>query len=315
MKLRFPSKKRGVAPIMTTVEEEFDSFRQLQAWEYRIEALKMEIKRQKNIGQQIESELLDELESARAGRKKLFSQYPDHERLPEIMVSHCPYCNQEIWMWVDVFALDRQYWHRKKGGLHDVGEDRCPHLFCVDGALNLNGHQPKEVQADPTDNLTNDRIRMAAEVPFVKPRVLNLPSMVAVIYQFPVAQKYTAYPIAYFAERQPDEDEFCLFWARTEFESVRAFDGDQGQITMTGKRRDIQDYELEKWVKQGKVLWLDPDDEDHPVVRGPAEAFPYYHLPGRRHPYTIKNGRVQNLLNPTKDTKPTIDIEYFHWTF
>ncbi len=318
MKMRIPSTKFGVAPIMTTSEEEFDSFHQLQVWRQHIRTLKLEIEHQESQGKRGDLELYEELESIELNRSKLLNQHPDHQTAPEVVVSRCPYCDSEIWMWVDIFTLSGQFWHLKSEILPRWSEDaRCPHLFCVDGALNLNGHRPREVQfqKDPKDENENDRIRLASEIPFIKPRVLNLPTMVAVMHQIPVAEKYTGYPIVYFAERQPHEYDLCIPWARTEFVSVSSFDYDNGQMTITGKRRDIQDYELEKWVEQGKLFWLGPEDENHPVIQGPEEAFPYYHINGRQNPYTIKNGRVQNLKNPTKDSKPSIDIDYFHWTF
>ena len=40
------------------------------------------------------------------------------------------------------------------------------HLFCVDGALHLEGHTPTEAQTLPNQR---SEIVMAAEVPFVKP--------------------------------------------------------------------------------------------------------------------------------------------------
>jgi hypothetical protein len=96
------------------------------------------------------------------------------KRLPYVLVSRCPYCDAPVWEQVGVFSLADPYWFNS-GGSGRVGSEElgtlCPHLFCVDGALNLNGHQPTEAVHGAA------KITMAAEVPFVKPRVLNLPTM------------------------------------------------------------------------------------------------------------------------------------------
>lgn len=224
--------------------------------------------------------------------------------LPYVFVSRCPFCGTLVWEQVGVFSLQDASWFNDESSGH-VGPEElgqlCPHLFCLDGALNLNGRQPAEA-------VRYDRkITMAAEAPFVKPRVLNLPTMVAVIHSLPIAERYTAYTITYFCEQHPEQDAFCIPWHGVEY-----FDDDQSLPggNYMGRRSDIQDYDLDKWIEQGQLFWLDPEDEEHPVVQGAVEAFPYRNIAGRRHPYTIKNGKVRDLKDPV-ETKPKIRTEYF----
>jgi hypothetical protein len=235
--------------------------------------------------------------------------YEFARRKPLVLISRCPYCEAPIWTKVGVFSLIDKFWYFEDDCGRDwvLDEFPCPHLFCVDGALNLNGHVPEEVQS-PGPNPLNDAIWMAAEVPFVKPRVLKMRTMVAVVNSFPVAEKYTAYPIAYFTKRQPAREKFCIGWARQAY--FDRYEPREAKTVFTGRREDVQDYELGKWVERKKLFWLDPDDEEHPLVRGPVEAFPYGNVQGRRNPYTIKAGRVHDRPNPTEDTKPTFKYEW-----
>lgn len=225
-------------------------------------------------------------------------------RLPYVLVSRCPFCATPVWELVGIFSLQDPAWFCAEGSGRDGPEELgtlCPHLFCVDGALNLNGQQPTEaVYADR-------KITMAAEVPFVKPRVLNLPTMVAVVHSLPVADRYTAYPITYFCEQQPEQKAFCIPWSRVAyFDSEWTFP----EATYTGRRSDIQDYDLAPWIERGQLFWLGPDEEDCPVVRGPVEAFPYHDLPGRRQPYYInKQGRILDRKPPTGG-RPRISREF-----
>jgi hypothetical protein len=311
MKLRYSSDIPGVKPTFVPLSEHDKIARDLGKIYLRIEALKLEIRRQRSEGKEADPNLYEELKFSRQQRKELEQNIPPGS--PHVLVSRCPYCDTEVWMYVGISSLMEQYWHLESGdGREHVAKDcRCPHLFCVDGALNLNGNQPTGKYEPIEKGTEHDRISMAAEVPFVKPRVLNLPTMVAVIHSLPVEEKYTAYPIVYFAEKQPPQIEFCMPWARREYFASTNSVGPSGwQIVMMGKRRDAQVYELEDWIRQRKLFWLDPKNKEHPLVRGSVEAFPYYNVTGRRHPYIIKDGEVQNLENPTKDSESEIRREY-----
>lgn len=303
MKLDYQDLLPDENPI-TSVAEYLVARQRYDELSVRLRALQLEMKKYRDEGEEPPRELFDEFD--RLGQQENQAMYGFLRRKPLVLVSRCPYCMRAILVKVGVFSLlDRFWYHVYSDGREEVSEDSlCKHLFCLDGALNLSGHQPAEAIAPIT--VSNNTIWMAAEVPFVKPRVLNLPTVVAVIHSFPVADKYTAYPIVYFAEKQPSQEEFCIGWARQEY--VDHLEGDK-PIIFVGRRTDAQDYELGKWVEQGKLLWLDPTDDEHPLVRGPVGAFPYGNLPGRRNPYTIKDGKVRNLRNPTTDGRPKVRLE------
>ncbi len=306
MKLRFSNLRPGEEPI-TLVAEYMEMQQQYDVLKKQLGNTYQAIRQQRGRGEDPDLKLVEE--SKRLKKHTLQVMYKFGRCQPFVLISRCPYCEAPIWTKVGVFSLMDKFWYFKDDCGRDwvLDEFPCPHLFCVDGALNLNGHEPTEVQSSGL-NSVNDTIWMAAEVPFVKPRVLKMRTMVAVVNSFPVAEKYTAYPIAYFTKRQPAQEKFCIGWARQAY-----FDRckpREAKTVFTGKRQDVQDYELEKWIERKKLFWLDPDDEEHPLVRGPVEAFPYGNVAGRRNPYTIKDGQVNDLPNPTKDTKPTFKYEW-----
>lgn len=294
---------------ISSVTDYFEARSWFEKLQPQKDALRLEIRQRKSEGKETD-ELYKKLDLLKEEDAKAFSEYL--RRQPYVVVSRCPYCDTLIWQCVGVFSLINEFWFNESSdGRSSVLQEsrRCPHLFCVDGALNLNEHQPAEAHP-PVTKVTNDRIWMGAEVPFVKPRVLNLPTMVAVIHSFPVAEKYTAYPVVYFAEQQPKLSEFCMGWGKTEYVGHTGQHGPGGgAVVMIGKRSDSQEYELENWVRQGKLFWLGLEDEDYPLIRGPVEAFPYNNLSGRRHPYYIKEGQVYDLPDPVQ-SEPEIDMEY-----
>lgn len=294
--------------IITSVDEYFEARSRFEKLKSQREVLNSEITQRKSEGKEIDK-LRHEISSLKLKEDQARIEY--QRRLPYVMVSRCPYCNAVIWQRVGIFSLNDEFWYSESSGGREtvLPEARCPHLFCVDGALNLNGHQPIEANR-PITEVINDKLWMAAEVPFVKPRVLNLPTMTAVIHKFPVAEKYTAYPVVYFAEYQPKPIEFCIGWADTEYIGHSGqFGPGGGVVVIIGKRQDFQDYELEKWVKQGKLFWLGSEDEDYPLLHGPIGAFPYNNMSGRRHPYYIKEGQVYDLPDPV-ESEPEIRAEY-----
>lgn len=296
MRLHFPYLLPGEQPI-TTVAEYLKTRQWYEELEHRVHNLL-------DKSEELSPHLLEQLHLLKAQAEGVMYEFL--RRQPFVLGSRCPYCGVAMWMNVGIFSLVDEFWyHEGSNGRDEVlKESRCPHLFCVDGALSLNGYQPSET-LDMIKKATNSGgITMASEVPFVKPRVLNLPTILAVVHSFPVAERYTAYPIVYFAEQQPDQMDFCIGWARIEYIDREKQTGG----TFIGKRSDVQDYDLLKWVRQGKLFWLDPTDEEHPLVRGPAEAFPYGNVPGRRYPYTIKDGQVRDLPIPT-ESGPTYYLE------
>lgn len=218
---------------------------------------------------------------------------------PWVLVSRCPYCNKPTKQLASVISLREKVWYQKYGDGCSGSDDirGCQHLFCLDGALNLHGHQPTET-CHPAPGSFNNRITMAAEVPFVKPRVLNLPSMVAVIHSLPIADRYTVYWVAYFTQEMPPIKDFCVPFARIGYVEIeRHHDED---YAVEGTRSDAQEYNLIPWIEQEKLFWIDPNDETNSIVRGKATDFPYHNISGRRHPYYTENGQVFDLPNPSQ---------------
>jgi len=212
--------------------------------------------------------------------------------LPYVLVAICPFTKKSIWYKTGLFSLRDAFWYSQHSNGRVVApESESPHLFCVDGALSLNGHQPTETK---NIRFVHKQITMAAEVPFIKPRVLSIPTMLAVIHSFPIAEKYTAYTTTYFAKELPKQDDFCVPWAK---EMYVDFWDKSREVTYTGKREDAQEYDLAPWLAQKKIMWLDPNTEDRLLTIDDA-PFPYHNVPGRKHPYIIENGQVIDLPNP-----------------
>jgi hypothetical protein len=220
--------------------------------------------------------IMSALQKLARHERDLDREYGD--RLPLRLYARCPFCGDPLHWKIDLYSLADEWWTWPFVP-REYKVPTCEHVLCVDGALNLEGHTPTEITGGE-----KNRIRMASEVPFVKPRMLELGNVVAVVHRMPekIAGKYTGYPIVYFGDPRPPLSQGSPGWARTEFHDERG---------MWNIIYDVQDYALDKWIAAGKLCWLDPH-APHPLVCGPSEAYPFHGLSGLQVPYVIQDGKV-----------------------
>lgn len=278
---------RAVAEDYVSDVKPFSSLEEYQEHQHRRHALdehiqylsQLDLAQQRAAGHTLLADELDHMKEARIASQQQIEILDEYvSRLPAWLHARCPFCKQPVYWKIDPFDLNGDWWQWPYVPC-DYQIPACEHLFCVDGALNLEGLQPTEVQ--------NGIVWMASEVPFVKPRLLEeVGNVVAVIHRLPqkIAGKYTGYPIVYFGNPRPPRSEGSLGWARTEHHD------DNGKWLVT---YDKQDYRLDKWIARGKVHWLDPNDPDYPLVNSPLKAFPFQNIQGRRRPYKIHKGQVR----------------------
>ncbi len=228
-------------------------------------------------------------------------------RSPEVLIAICPYCSRKVWARIrhGIFTLNASFWVMDYDDGKPVSKDSiCEHLVFVDGALNLNGKSILEkIHAY---SFMNSKIYMGAEVPFIKPRMLEKESMVAILHSFTIAEKYTAFPVTYFSKIKVPQREFATGWARQEY---CARDELMSEVTFSGKRKEPQDYNLSRWVTQNKIGWLTEKNEEIELSFAP-DIFPYEKIEGRMHPFFIQDGKVIDLPNPQKEEISTV-IETF----
>ncbi|MCB0035388.1 MAG: hypothetical protein KDE51_15255 [Anaerolineales bacterium] len=241
-----------------------------------------------------------QIEQARDKVQKNLSAYRElqktYNRLrPLVKIAICPYCHTEVWQKMGLFSLaDEMWYYHESDGLDVPRKFICDHLFCIDGALSLNGHQPAEQYASPT--AYGRYLRMAAGVPFVIPRLLKL-GVTAVIHAIPVAGRYTAFPITYFAPTPIAEHEhFIIPWRAERFSGMHPHRNAR-YIAFTGTRSDKQEYDLSDAIVAQQVYWLDPQTHTD-LLTAAVDAFPYHHINGRYHPYIIQEGDVKDLPDP-----------------
>jgi hypothetical protein len=127
----------------------------------------------------------------------------------------------------------------------------------------------------------------------VIPRLLEYPSMLAVISEMRMETGYIAYPIAYFAERRPPVQDLSPSWARTNHAYTTQLGQDGWSIS-----NDLWDFDLRKWVKVGKIRWCAPFSGNSTLSNDPAERFPYADLVAKPRRIIVRQSRIWRVGLP-----------------
>jgi hypothetical protein len=218
----------------------------------------------------------------------LVGEYAD--RLPRPVLSIDPFTRKPYRRTFDPFGVDGPYWDARTFVETD-DPDPGPSFRVLLGGLDLRGRTPSEV---------SEQVRPGPPVPFVVPALLALPGMVAVIGRLTFATGDIGYPIAYFADQPTDPAKLHQEWARLDFWFQRPGE-DAGWLSSNYR----WDFDLEPWIAQGKVLWVEPDLDTPEATltlrRGtdPGAACPYVGLPGTRAPQQILGGELDLLKLPS----------------
>ena len=173
-----------------------------------------------------------------------------------VELAQCPYCQKSLKLPFDGYDLNGFWWMDRTQRVASGGES-CEHFRLLLGAVNLNG---RPVNGGLFECLPGP------DKPYVVPRILEMPTMQAVMGAIKMHCGYTAYPIAYFSLQPSKDRPFTQGWARKEY-AFTLEDGRSGwDVT-----QESQDFDLRKWIhlknihifKDGR---LNPLNEHDPIA-------------------------------------------------
>jgi hypothetical protein len=205
------------------------------------------------------------------------------DRLPRQVISVCPHTGKPFKKSFDRWGLDGPWWHMDREVT--IEEPAPPPTFKVlQGALAMKGRTPTEVR---------DAVIPGPEVPFVIPRLLSLPGMVAVVSRLQLETGDTAYPITYFSPEEIPHPKLHQFWLRQDYWFEK--DGKSSWLIAN----DVWDFNLEPWLSSGKLRWTEGEGEAMHVVEGrDPKSCPFLNLPGDRQPQSLGFGKRKLLELP-----------------
>jgi hypothetical protein len=200
-------------------------------------------------------------------------------RLPAYLLARCPICGEPVGEPVDTFSLNGFGWANPGDGrgwspslCPQTHLFRCPHVRIVTFYLNLRGRIPDDLFSDK-------RIQAGPGVPNLMLVPMAPEDARAVICELPIGRfddeeprhHYSAHFVTYFTE---SEESFV--------EVVRGWGLHHGMVEYSSV-----DYDLQAWAERGRLLWLDPADQELPLRKWGEAEFPFAGIEGDRNPYRV----------------------------
>lgn len=159
--------------------------------------------------------------------------------LPEILLGHCPICQEALNIKFDPVDLHGFWWmDRTQRNAQDP--ETCPHFCLLTGAMDLCGK--------PHGN-TLFPVETGPEQPFVIPGFLELPGITAVTTSIEMNCGFIAHPVIYFSEHPPQVSPSRLAWGK---EGYKIF-ANEDEPGWTVNQEDF-DFNLEPWLESGKLI-------------------------------------------------------------
>lgn len=196
--------------------------------------------------------------------------------LPIIPLSRCPFTNEIVSHSIDTFGIDGLWWNNESP---QRPEEKLPKTFFgFTGAIKT---------AQPVEKFSFI-CSPGPEIPFVVPRLLVHPEIKAVIYSVKVGN-HTAYPIFYFAQPMIYDVERINEWGTENY----SYENAKGEAIWDSNFLLSEDYdfELAKWIEQGKLYWIKPEDSTM-TLNDTVQGCPYIGLEGRKEISFIQDGEV-----------------------
>lgn len=213
------------------------------------------------------------------------------DRLPRKVLSACPFCGASLKRAFDPWGVDGPWWGVTAICQYDEPTP-CEHFRVLLGALRLDD--------SPLPSAMFMKVQPGPEVPFVVPRLLGLPNMIAVVAGLPLPSVGAAYPIAYFSDVGIDPGALHQPWCR----NVHWFERDGKEAW--NYCNDPWDFDLEPHVESGQLCWmLQGEDDEEPQLLSSADGLvcPFVGLTGEQRPQVITDG-ARSFMSPPDGTPP-----------
>lgn len=199
---------------------------------------------------------------------------------PVMPLSRCPFSQRLFYHSFDPYGLDGPWWNYEAPVRP---ADRAPSRFlALTGAMKLG----------PVENVPY-LIKPGPDAPYVVPELLEQDGVKAVLTQIQVGA-HIAFVIVYFAET-PD-DHFTLDTWGTDHRAYVDHKDTYHYDEFMDDDEVSQDFILEPWISQGKLLWVTPGDLGFDLKTG-ASGCPYLNIEGNRKNQIIVDGEVIQELD------------------
>ena len=205
-----------------------------------------------------------------------------------LTLGRCPFCGAAYVSPFDPWGFDGFWWiPSQRYAL--AKPQHCEHFRVLRGAVHT---LDKPIVGCP------EASQLGPDTPYIIPRILNLPTMLAVVHSLEMVPGFQAYPISYFSEVLPPNGSLTQHWTESGYSYVHA----SGRGVWTYKT-DPWDFELRPWINQGLVRWTIPANPEALLAPISNEGFPYSNPNAVRKPQTARNNALGYTALPSNQTK------------
>jgi len=166
--------------------------------------------------------------------------------IPRMKVSECPFTGEPLVLAFDPVGVDGFWWMKRTRIIYE-GQSRPTTYRMLKGALNLQELPPAGGR---------HKAFVGPEVPYVIPRILELPNMIMVISSITLENGYVTYFLAYFSDKENKRGQLTSSWPSGEEMSLAP----TGDWNFFKTINNSWDFDIEKWMKLGKIRWINPFD-------------------------------------------------------
>jgi hypothetical protein len=204
----------------------------------------------------------------------LWTQYMDG--VPFTALSRCPFSNEVMEHSLDYYDLDGLWWSYEYPAR--------PQSTLLKTYVALTG----AVRLDSKIAWAPFVCRPGPEVPYVIPRLLKIPSTIAVLSSIKIGA-HQGYVITYFGNPPPQMVPRINTWGANTY----IFLDENGKYCWDvepGSPFDY-DFDLEPWISKGLLRWIEPGDTKL-KLHDKVDGCPYLGLEGRQKSLVIYRGEV-----------------------
>jgi len=223
---------------------------------------------------EVSAEEMDKFDSVTRKMNEASSKYL--RMTPKVPMSRCPFSGMVSYHSIDHYGIDGPWWNYTKP-LRPV-EDLPVTFFAITGSMLLGGVPEK----------TGHQVRPGPEKPYIVKQILERPGFRAVISKIMVGN-HVAYPVFYYSEDVEPVSEVTRNWG-TYLWMRRDRNGRYGYLEPDERGLEY-DFDLSKWVEQGKLLWILPGDTSM-TLRNGVSGCPYLNIGGAEKFQIIIDGEV-----------------------
>lgn len=206
---------------------------------------------------------------------RLAEEYRD--RLPRLPLSRCPFTGAEVRHSFDPYDFTGMWWQRDDPIRPDDEPEAGQFFLALSGAVRI---------SEPVEH-TQFLVVPGPGLPFVIPRVLELPQVRAVLSYAPIGRHH-GFSVAYFASAPLEGVRPPTLWGTdwTVIDPSRRDPDDD----LPDMEEDF-DYDLEPWIRARKLSWIAPNDRTL-TLRLDVAGCPYLGLTGDRHVQRVHYGET-----------------------